>query len=217
MIDEPPLATTDPTVPATNDVPRRERRDAAEHRRRVLQAARELFLSKGVDATSMYEIAKRAGVGQGTLYRRYAHKGDLCMALLDENGQQFRSDIAALVHDDQTSALDRIDAMWQRMIAFNEENAHLLGAIVDAACGPRRTDAYNSPFYTWLHGMTAQLLQQAIDHGEARSINISCVTDMLLAPLAIDLYLHQRKDRGYSADQILQSLRHLLLDGLRAR
>ncbi len=67
-----------------SETTRRERRDAAEHRRRILEAARALFATQGVDTTSMYEIARSAGVGQGTLYRRYAHKGELCGALLHE-------------------------------------------------------------------------------------------------------------------------------------
>ncbi len=79
-------------VPSRRDFPdlkgdttRRERRDTVEHRQRILDAARALFATKGVDTTSMHEIARSAGVGQGTLYRRYADKGELCGALLSES------------------------------------------------------------------------------------------------------------------------------------
>ncbi|HZG64870.1 MAG TPA: helix-turn-helix domain-containing protein, partial [Rubrobacteraceae bacterium] len=66
-------------------LPHGERRDAAESRRRVLDTARELFEERGVDSVSMHEIGRAAGVGQGTLYRRYEHKGALCSALLFES------------------------------------------------------------------------------------------------------------------------------------
>src|SRR4051794_8640134 len=65
------------------DAPK-ERRDAAEHRRRILIAARALFAAQGIDATNMTEIARTAHIGQGTLYRRFAHKGELCEALMKE-------------------------------------------------------------------------------------------------------------------------------------
>src|SRR5690606_37833343 len=62
----------------------RERRDARENRQRLLAAAKRLFAAQGVDATSMHEIARTAGVGQGTLYRHFADKAELCHALLKE-------------------------------------------------------------------------------------------------------------------------------------
>ena len=57
----------------------KERRDATENRKLILKEAGALFEKFGVDAVSMHQIAKSAGIGQGTLYRRYSHKGELCM------------------------------------------------------------------------------------------------------------------------------------------
>ena len=75
---------------------RHERRDAAEHRRRILDVAQRLFAQHGVDAVSMHQIALAAGIGQGTLYRRYRHKGELCMDLMREHHEQFAEEVAAL-------------------------------------------------------------------------------------------------------------------------
>jgi hypothetical protein len=66
-----------------------ERRDAAGSRRKILGAAPRLFKSRGVDAVSMHEVGRAAGVGQGTLYRRFEHKGVLCSALLAEQIEDF--------------------------------------------------------------------------------------------------------------------------------
>jgi AcrR family transcriptional regulator len=70
-----------------------ERRDAAGSRRKILGAARRLFKSRGVDAVSMHEVGREvgraAGVGQGTLYQRFEHKGVLCSALLAEQIEDF--------------------------------------------------------------------------------------------------------------------------------
>src|SRR2546430_11323251 len=74
---------------------RHERRDAAEHRQRILEVAQHLFTEHGVGAVSMHQIAKTAGIGQGTLYRRYAHKGELCMDLLSEHNEQFAEEISS--------------------------------------------------------------------------------------------------------------------------
>ncbi len=57
------------------------RRDAAENRARLLAAAAEVFDAQGVGA-SLDDVARRAGVGVGTLYRRFPHREALLEALL---------------------------------------------------------------------------------------------------------------------------------------
>src|SRR5436309_15903750 len=76
---------------------RHERRDAAEHRQRILEVARRLFAEHGVEAVSMHQIARDAKIGQGTLYRRYAHKDELCMDLLQERQERFVDEITVLL------------------------------------------------------------------------------------------------------------------------
>jgi AcrR family transcriptional regulator len=67
------------------------RRDAAHNRTLLLDAAREVFGRRGLEA-SVEEIAREAGVGMGTLYRRFPTK----QALIDELIGQLRLDLAGL-------------------------------------------------------------------------------------------------------------------------
>jgi AcrR family transcriptional regulator len=60
------------------------RRDAARNRTRILQAAREVFAERGLDAT-LHDIAHHAGLGVGTVYRRFANRDELIDALFVEN------------------------------------------------------------------------------------------------------------------------------------
>ncbi|MEV5746967.1 helix-turn-helix domain-containing protein [Actinoallomurus sp. NPDC052308] len=63
--------------------PRKERADAARNRAAVLEAAARLFAERGVEAVSMDQVAAAAGVGKGTLFRRFGDKSGLAAALLD--------------------------------------------------------------------------------------------------------------------------------------
>lgn len=62
----------------------KERSDAARNRAAVLEAAAELFDEHGVENVSMDAVAAKAGVGKGTLFRRFGDKSGLAAALLDE-------------------------------------------------------------------------------------------------------------------------------------
>jgi AcrR family transcriptional regulator len=63
-----------------------QRKDAKRNREAILATARELFAERG-DAP-MYEIARRAGVGQATLYRNFPDRRNLVAALLEEHTQR---------------------------------------------------------------------------------------------------------------------------------
>jgi AcrR family transcriptional regulator len=63
------------------------RADAQRNLVRVLDAAREVFAEQGIDAP-VTEIADRAGVGVGTIFRRFPTKDDLLVAVVEERTQQ---------------------------------------------------------------------------------------------------------------------------------
>ncbi|WP_100448302.1 TetR/AcrR family transcriptional regulator [Glycomyces xiaoerkulensis] len=63
--------------------PPKERADAARNRAAILDAAARLFAEHGVEDVSMDQVATAAGVGKGTLFRRFGDKAGLAAALLD--------------------------------------------------------------------------------------------------------------------------------------
>jgi len=84
------------------------RRDAERNRQRILDAARELFAEEGLGVT-LNDVAHHAGVGVGTVYRRFPDKAQL----IDELFEQRLDDIVGLA----SRALDEPDA-WQGLKGF---------------------------------------------------------------------------------------------------
>ena len=95
------------------------RADAVRNRDRLLQAARELFAERGL-SVSMDDIARHAGVGVGTAYRRFASRMDVIDALIDERVAEVEANIEhALKAEDP----------WEGFVAFME--AHVAIHVAD--------------------------------------------------------------------------------------
>ena len=58
----------------------------AESRRRILESAREIFFRDGFMSANLDEVAEKAGVAKGTLYRYFESKADLYVAVLADHG-----------------------------------------------------------------------------------------------------------------------------------
>ena len=192
---------------------RRTRSDAAENRRRILEVAREAFAEGGVDGTSMHRIGRAAGVGQGTLYRHFEHKGALCSALLAEEIEGFVGEMRRRT-EGRGPALGRLKWFLGWVARFNEENGPLLGAIREASSGGRRVELYGNPFYERLKGTVVGLLNEAADGEVSPDLDVECLAHTLLAALNIDLYVYQRHHLGMERERIVGALRSVV-NGLR--
>ena len=76
------------------------RRDAELNRQKILKAATEVFAARGVDVT-LDDIADQAGVGVGTVYRRFPNKDVLIEALFEDKIEEIvgRAEAAAAAED----------------------------------------------------------------------------------------------------------------------
>src|SRR3712207_4184359 len=90
---EPALDACRTELPVLNVGVVRERADAARNRLRILAAAERLFAARGVAGVTMDDVAAAAGVGKGTLYRRFVDKGGLAVALLDQRERELQQAI----------------------------------------------------------------------------------------------------------------------------
>ena len=79
----------------------------AESRRRILDAAKDVFFRDGFMRANLDEIAEKAGVAKGTLYRYFESKADLYVAVLVENHEVFLEQMERASREGET-ALDRI-------------------------------------------------------------------------------------------------------------
>jgi len=205
----------------TSHLKRAKRADAIANRELILATAQRLFAERGIAHVCMAAIAECAGVGKGTLYRGFANKSELCLALLDEDMRLFQNQTLQMLRERHAQpALSRLDAFLNSLVYFVERQALLLREVqLHGALQGEATPGPDSPhrWLPWLRTTVGLLLKQAEQNGEADNLDVPYLVDAILAPLSADLFLYQRETCGFDLERISQGLRQLVLDGCRKR
>jgi AcrR family transcriptional regulator len=173
----------------------RERRDAARNRAAILAAAQRLFESEGPAAVSMERVAEEAGVGKGTIYRRFGDRASLATTLLDAGERELQE---ALIRGSPPLGPGAPPA--ERLVAFGHAWLDVLvrhGDIVLASeHGPVGT-RFRGAVYAAHRAHVILLLREARPGADAEYL-----ADALLAALGAELVLFLRTDRGMDLDRV---------------
>lgn len=181
-----------------------ERADAVRNRAKILAAAENLVSSQGVNALSMNEIATAAGVGVGTVYRRFGDQAGLVEALMDQREHQLQQ---AMIEGPPplgpgASSLERIRAFLYAYIDLLDTYASLMATAEATMSGARR---FRTGPYAMHHAHLAELINQVRPDADDHYL-----ADALLAPLAAGLFTYQRHQEGLSIEQIKAGIDSLL-------
>jgi AcrR family transcriptional regulator len=166
-----------------------ERGDAARNRALLLDAARRLVAERGADAVTMDDVAAAAGVGKGTLFRRFGNRASLMMVLLDEDErasqQAFLFGPPPLGPD--APPMDRLVAFGRERMRFVHAHHELLSA------------AHRDPHTRHVGAAAVQRRHVLVLlHAAHTSGDLDVQTDALLALLDPDYVEHQLNDGGHT-------------------
>jgi AcrR family transcriptional regulator len=167
---------------------RPERVDAARNREAILCAARRLVVEQGPASITMDRLAEAAGVGKGTLFRRFGDRANLFHALLDESERRLQEGFirGPAPLGPGAPPRERLVAFGRALLELTAERGELLlEAIPDTAAA-----RFNTPVHQAYRGHLITVLDAAEEPASAY------LADVLLAALAPELVLHQLDD-GY--------------------
>lgn len=165
---------------------RPERVDAARNREAILCAARRLVAEEGPASITMDRLAEAAGVGKGTLFRRFGDRASLFHALLDESERGLQEGFIR-----GPAPLGPGAPPWERLTAFGRALLELTaerGEILLAAIPPTGTLRFSTPVHLAYRGHLIAVL------GAAEERDPAYLADVLLAALAPELVLHQLRE-----------------------
>jgi AcrR family transcriptional regulator len=180
-----------------------ERADAARNRRALLVAAHAILVKHGIDALSMDAVAAEAGVGTGTVYRRFTDRSGLAFALLDDTERRFQAAFMtgpAPLGPCAPPAV-RIRAFMHAQLDRLETDAELLA--MAAARSP--VTRYTSAPY-----LTARLHLVGLLTAVGTSTDPGYLADALLALVQPGLFLYQRHSLHLGLARLKDRIDHLL-------
>jgi AcrR family transcriptional regulator len=114
--------------------PRPERADAVRNRRHLLEVARDMLAEQGADKLTMDGLAERAGLGKGTVFRRFGTRAGIFHALLDEEEHVFQEQVLSGPPPLGPGAppLDRLIAYGRARASFMVSNHEIARAALDS-------------------------------------------------------------------------------------
>ena len=195
-------------------------------RARILKAAKEIFFRDGFADTNLDEVASRAEVGKGTLYRHFESKVELYVAVLADGGAAF-DDAMRVVAEDGDSSLERLRAIgrfyrryWSErpeyfsifsVLHFQDVIGHLSPALLDEVRG-----IWERPLRR-----LEQVIADGVRSGELRRCDPWVMANVIWhsGNAAVAALVTPRRERviDCSAEALYDSTLDVLLWGLDAR
>ncbi len=170
------------------------RADAARNAARILDACERLFAERGIENVSMDDIAAEAGVGKGTLFRRFGDRAGLARAVIGEGERLFQEE---LIRGEPplgpgAPARDRLIAF----VAGLAEHLDRHGELIRAA---EATAPHNDAVYRFYRTHVQLLVREADPEADSEFL-----ADALLAMLTARVFLYMRTARELPLERIIE-------------
>ncbi len=158
---------------------------------KIIEAAIELISENGYAATSTSDIAKRAGVAEGTIFRHYGTKKGLLLSIVDPVIAQFivpvfaERFVAEVFHTSYIGLQDFLHHFIQNRFAFMQANIPLIKIMVqEFAFHPEIKQAFQTAFKEKVYPEISRTLDYFKEKGEIRGVDTEALCRMI-APTVI--------------------------------
>jgi AcrR family transcriptional regulator len=192
-------------IPAARKLPMaggsRERADAAANRVRILEAARRVLAERGAEGTSIDAVAGEAGVGKGTVFRRFGDRSGLFQALSDEHLKSFQDAFMAGPPPLGPGAPpgERLEAFLDGLLDLYDRHLELTLAL--------ERDRWKAPIEGYL---TLSMHLESLLGEISPRLDAPITAQLLLNTLNVNLVSYLRREQGVSLDAIKRAIRPLI-------
>lgn len=196
-----------------------------EKQRRILESAIHLFAEKGFHASSTSEIAQRAGVAEGTIFKHFKTKTNLLYALIAPMFFRFASplilkDVKQIMGSD-LPAKQVLEQLYQNRYSLLEENWPRVRIIFQEALFDQKLREIISENLAKEARLLAEhFIAERIEQGEFRPLPIKAITHAIFSMMFGYVVVSKLFPEDFGGDQVKQDLEQavdILLHGIAAK
>jgi AcrR family transcriptional regulator len=176
------------------------RRRKAERPQEILEAAFAEFSRNGYAATTLDQIAERAGVTKGTIYVYFENKEHLFISMVREITKTALDTVHEMFETHEGSTADLLRAqfsfIYEQIVEDKRRREVVRMLIAEAPRFPELADRYHEEILRPCLDMLRQAIQRGMDRGEIRKSSIVDSPQVVIAPIAlVDLWIMMFDDR----------------------
>lgn len=188
-------------------------------RNQILDAAATVFAEKGFHRATTKEIAKTAGVSEGTIYNYFANKPDLLIGLMTRLAEVEAMD-EELVEALQGDVRDFFVAVFRHRVDSIQRGQEMLKAILpEVMVNPDLSKQFTQQFVQQIATLLEQYVQARIEMGHIRPVNVPltvrAVQGMFIGMIILRILGDEPLESGWG--DVPEVLATLIFDGLSPR
>jgi AcrR family transcriptional regulator len=153
-------------------------------RTRILRSAQQLFAKDGYDRTTTRDLAEKAGVAEGTLFRHFANKKSILIEVATQGWVDLLTDL--LTELSEMGSYQAVAQVMNRRMLNLRENANIMRVcFMEAQFHPELRDRIQSEAIAKMTDVAEAFFQTAMDKGIYRQMNPRVVAQVFLGMFAI--------------------------------
>ncbi|NES88583.1 TetR/AcrR family transcriptional regulator [Okeania sp. SIO2B9] len=180
-------------------------------RTKILQAAQKLFAKSGYDGTTIRDLAKKAGVAEGTLFRHFTNKKAILIELATEGWVEILTDL--LTELSEMSSYKAVAQVMRRRMLNISRNADMMKVcFLEAQFHPELRDKIQSEVIEKMTDVAEAFFATAMERGVYRQMNPKLVARVFLGMFAIAGFSQKTLLEPDASPQAMQEMAEGLAD-----
>jgi AcrR family transcriptional regulator len=191
-----------------------------DNRRKILEASQALFAQQGFGNTPTSQIAKRAGIAEGTIFRYFPTKKDILVELVTSGWVTILTDL--LTELSQMASYTHIESVLRNRMRHLHGNMDLMKVcFFEAQFHPDLRDRIQEELINRMMCVAEDFFQTAMDRGIYRKMNPKVVARVFLGLFTVAGFSHETMSgRGpniLEMDEMVRGVSDIFLNGVLAK
>ncbi len=178
---------------------------------RILKAAQKLFARKGYGGTTTKDLAQKAGVAEGTLFRHFENKKAILVEVATRGWTEILTDLLTELSE-MASYKAVAQVMRKRMLSLNSNADMLRVCFMEAQFHPELRDRIQADVIDKMTDVAEAFFQTAMDRGEYRKMNPKIVARIFLGMFTVSGFSQTTMSADGGSPQDMKEMAETLAD-----